>query len=450
MFKVLAVFLILFMGLLSSGIYLEVFTGIGIRFTGKKIAVIILELILYRAAVFLPDNEVFESILAVILITSVFFIMLHGVDSVRKYVTGFIKLSLILAEEFLFVVIGYFLSFLLMKDGYSFSGNGVNETQLFVSMLVASTAASLIPGLYLYLKYMRKHSYLLFRKREIIINIFYVFYLGLATFMVVSFMLSMGKQWNEIEFVTVRLSLFSLLTFSVIIIPLYIFRTLERDRLTSLARKQESFLESQLKAASSYRDSQEETRAFRHDIKNNLQVLLLMLYNGQDKEAIEYLEDMSGKLSSLTPKVITGDDMLDALVALKLKEMESKHIKFNIKGVIDGGIGWSPMDICAVFANALDNAIEAAAKVEEDKRFIDINIKKTDHNRLIEISNSCDGNVDTGAITGNGKNATSKKDKADHGYGTHNMINVAEKNNAIINFSCEDKKFTVTLISNRK
>ena len=450
MFRTIAVYLILFMSLLSSGIYLEVFSGIGIRFTGKKTAVIILELILYRIAVLFTENEALETLVLIILISSVFYIMLYGVGSVRKYVTGFIKLSLILAEEFFFVLTGFFLSILIMKDGYGFPGKPVSETQLFVSMLLSSTAACLIPGLYLYLKYIRKHSYILFRKREMIINLFYVLYLGLATFMIAIFIMSMGEQWNGPGFVTVRFSLFSLLTFSIIMIPLYIFRTLERDRLTSLARKQESFLESQLKAASSYRDSQEETRAFRHDIKNNLQVLLLMLYNGQDKEAIEYLEDMSGKLSSLTPKVITGDDMLDALVALKLKEMESKHIKFNIKGVIDGGIGWSPMDICAVFANALDNAIEAAEKVEEDKRFIDINIKKTDHNRLIEISNSCDGNVDTGAITGNGKNATSKKDKADHGYGTHNMINVAEKNNAIINFSCEDKKFTVTLISNRK
>ena len=450
MFKGIAVFMIFFWGLLASGIYLEVFSGIGIRFTGKKTAAIILELILYRTAVYILENEVLESILALILIFSIFFIMLYGVGSVRKYVTGFIKLSLILAEEFFFVGTGYFLSFLLTKDGYRFIGNTSNETQLFLSMLLSSITAFLIPGLYLYLKYMRKHSYLLFRKRENIINLFYVFYLGLTTFLVVSLMMSMGEQWNGSGFVIVRLSLFSLLIFSIIMIPLYVFRTLERDRLTSLARKQESFLESQLKAASGYRDSQEETRAFRHDIKNNLQALLLMLYNGQDKEAIKYLEDMSGKLSSLTPKVITGDDMLDALVAMKLKDMESRHIRFNIKGVIDGGIGWSPMDICAVFANALDNAIEAAEKVEEDKRFIDIIIKKTDHNRLIEISNSCDGNVDTRAITGFGKNATSKKDKADHGYGTHNMINIAEKNNAIINFSCEDKKFTVTLISNRK
>ena len=135
--------------------------------------------------------------------------------------------------------------------------------------------------------------------------------------------------------------------------------------------------------------------------------------------------------------------MVDSLISAKLSKMESLGIGFKTDGVIDGGLNWKPMDICTVFANLLDNAIEAAAKTENG--FISLEFRKSDHHRLIRASNSCTENVDCNALM-NGSHITSKEDKALHGYGLGNIRKTVEKYGGMMRIACKDYVFTMELV----
>ncbi len=136
---------------------------------------------------------------------------------------------------------------------------------------------------------------------------------------------------------------------------------------------QAQFLEAELQASRQYKAAQEDTRAFRHDVQNNLTVIAMMMQEGKIEDAQHYLNDLRSEISALSPKVVTEDEMVDALISAKLVRISECGITFRMDGVIDSGLNWKPMDICTVFANLLDNAIEAAANTENG--FIDLEFK---------------------------------------------------------------------------
>lgn len=308
----------------------------------------------------------------------------------------------------------------------------------------------LIPGgasLIMYASYIRKNKVLMFRKQDkVIVWVYSVFLFAIMIMFTDTAETPNSFQPQNSHDV---IFLFSLL-FIVIFIPIFLVKNCQSSFYGRLSEHQQYFLEAELNASKQYKTAQEETRAFRHDVQNNLTAVSMLMEQGKYDEAKQYIDDMRTDVSSFSPKVITGDEMLDSIVSAKLVKMNENRIKFTINGVIDGGLGWKPMDICTVFANALDNAIEASSQTSaEEKRFITLSIKKTDHQRLIRLENSCGGDIDCEFLLNDNLHFTSKKDKGLHGFGIRNMKKVIEKNGGMMKINCKNKRFTLDMILSR-
>lgn len=210
---------------------------------------------------------------------------------------------------------------------------------------------------------------------------------------------------------------------------------------------QEAYLATELEYIGQYKKQQVETKAFRHDIKNNLALTRMMLEKGQTDEAKAHIADMLGNVSALSPKYVTGDEMLDLIVFMKADKMEEKNIKFTLDGVVDGGLNIKAMDMCSIFANALDNAIEAASACEDP--YINFSIKRTDKFFILKITNSAKGKVDTGKLLST-SGYTSKKDKDHHGFGLMNVRRAVENCNGIIKAESDDSSFTLSVMMPRE
>ncbi|MBR3509243.1 MAG: ATP-binding protein [Lachnospiraceae bacterium] len=217
---------------------------------------------------------------------------------------------------------------------------------------------------------------------------------------------------------------------------------------------QEGYIAAELEYIDQYKRSQEETRAFRHDIANNLSLLSAMMGEGKYEEAEQYLNDLLGNVRGMSPKYVTGDEMLDCLVGMKAGRMEEAGIAFSIDGVADGGLSMKPTDICSIFANALDNAIEACENMpEERERIIRLEIKKAGQFFAIKLINTYEERTE-GIILGklfDGKERrTSKKDKSLHGYGAQNIKATVEKNNGILKSEAGEGWFTLSVMIPRQ
>ena len=215
----------------------------------------------------------------------------------------------------------------------------------------------------------------------------------------------------------------------------------ERDSLKQLNKINEELMDTQAKFFEASAKADSEIRSMRHDMRNNTQVLMLLLESKEYDKMREYLEEMSEGLAGTNVSSHTGDVIADAIIADKKKRAASEGIALNVTGAITG-VEISPVNMCKMLGNLLDNAIEAASNpglkdLAPEFKVIDLQFKHTENFFMISVTNPC---VDHPKIK-DGKIVTSKSDKKNHGFGISNIRSAAEDCGGELSVSCEEKPF---------
>lgn len=215
----------------------------------------------------------------------------------------------------------------------------------------------------------------------------------------------------------------------------------ERNDLKDLNRTNEELIASQTKFFEAQAKADDEIRSMRHDMKNNIQVLSLLLENGDYDEMRKYLEEMGENLSSTDISPHTGDTIADAIITDKTARAKEAGSDIKVSGkVIPDKI--SPVNMCKILGNLLDNAVEAVSdpaikELPEEVRIIEITFKKTDNFFMISVTNPC-ANMPT---LENGRIVTAKKDHKHHGFGLHNVETAAKECGGEFTVSCDEKPY---------
>ncbi|MBR3057197.1 MAG: GHKL domain-containing protein [Clostridiales bacterium] len=243
-----------------------------------------------------------------------------------------------------------------------------------------------------------------------------------------------------------------LLSLSAFVILFYIrVSQKERDSLKDINRINEELVSSQMRFYEATVKADTEIRALRHDMKNHVQVLTLLLGNQEYDQMRDYLQEMSTNLQSTDISAHTGDVIADAILSAKSTEAMKRGISLVTNGVISG-ISITPQDMCKMLANLLDNAIEAASDEritdlgEEFKKIV-VDFKKTEKFFMISVTNPCAEMVnmlEDEAATGERTFKTirtSKKDRQHHGFGLMNIQSAAENYDGEFSATCEEKPY---------
>lgn len=297
----------------------------------------------------------------------------------------------------------------------------------------------------LYMKYIRYGIAMLSGKYEGIMILIYVI---VSVFALVNVTISVEGSVDFFSGTIYWLTFIYRLTSVIllILIPLLLEKGRENIYYMEQSIKNAHLLEMQLMSYNTYREAQEDTRAFRHDINNNLAFIATLMREKKYDEAEKCVKELNGNIAALSQKVVTGDDMLDTLILSKMSLIKNNNINFVIKGVIAGGLGWKALDVCTVFANLIDNAVEACQKIENiQNRYIEISFRQAGYQRIITIKNTVNYISDAIKINDNIK-YTTKLDRENHGYGLQNIKNVIEKNNAMIQMKCDNMVFETDII----
>lgn len=176
-----------------------------------------------------------------------------------------------------------------------------------------------------------------------------------------------------------------------------------------------------------------------HDMNHHFDAIYHMLQLGQGEQAKKYIESLRNQKEYNKGEIQTGINVLDAI----LNEMD---IKAKKKGVIlkvestllPCDVGINNSDICSLFANLLENAVEAAAKE------VRVQIKLINRTIFVVIKN--DYSVEP--IKKDGTFLTHKKDKNLHGWGTQIVDQIVRKYEGDIQYETEDGYFIVYLMIN--
>ncbi len=187
--------------------------------------------------------------------------------------------------------------------------------------------------------------------------------------------------------------------------------------------------------------SDEDLRMFRHDYRNHMIVINSFLENGNTEQAREYMNTLNSNLGSALNKISTGNFITDAIINNKAIIAAESDIQINFDGQIPANV-IADEDLCTIFANILDNAIEATKKSTAQK-IIYIESAVRLGMFIIDVTNPVDKVV---KIRKDGTIKTTKQNSAEHGLGMRNVQKAVKKYDGSINITCENKLFNIGIM----
>ena len=179
-------------------------------------------------------------------------------------------------------------------------------------------------------------------------------------------------------------------------------------------------------------ESQNRVRALRHDMKNHILALQVLVQRKEVEEANQYLDSMKNFMTNPEEYVKTGNDMVDSLLNYKIQKANEVLNVVETKISIPEQLRLHSFDLNVLLGNLLDNAIDASMQTENKK--LKITIKLDKGILFLNICNSCQRIVD------GRKNflETTKEDKVNHGIGLRNVRRIVEKYHGDIEFLYEN------------
>ena len=185
-------------------------------------------------------------------------------------------------------------------------------------------------------------------------------------------------------------------------------------------------------------ENYEEMRKLRHDMQNKLITIQQFIEDDKILEAKDYLKDIEGKLTELSPFSSSGYTVVDSVINYKLSKAKMEGIKVNANVKLPKDLVFHTDDLVIVLGNLLDNAIEAAQKVGGNK-FISLKFFYYKGVMQLEIKNSFDGWVQKGEDGF----VTLKDRKEFHGIGLKSVNYIIKKYDGDIKFDYTGEEFTV-------
>ncbi|WP_194191280.1 sensor histidine kinase [Clostridium chrysemydis] len=187
---------------------------------------------------------------------------------------------------------------------------------------------------------------------------------------------------------------------------------------------------------------QEEVRRLWHDMKHHTNLLNTLIEKGEYDECRKYLASMSNTIDSNRSKSITRHSILDAILANKQKICSDKDINLILDIKVPKTLNINNFDLCVIFKNLLDNAIEANLNDKNKERYISVKSMVMNKYLYIEVLNS----KTTDIVKSKGKFLSSKTDGKLHGLGIESVKKSIEKYDGNIKFEFSDEWFKVTAL----
>lgn len=192
----------------------------------------------------------------------------------------------------------------------------------------------------------------------------------------------------------------------------------------------EEYMAAQAKHFEKVRESDLEMRRLRHDMKNHVLCMNELYRQKKQQELGEYLKQLYDTIIDIQSAIRTGNEIIDAIINEKAGEAEQFKIKIQVDGDFKG-ITIAAMDLCTIFSNLLDNAVEAVKSVKESDREIIVSTKKTGSFLFLTIENNTAFEVE---ISDNIK--TTKNNKKEHGFGIGNVDKAVKKYGGEFRLDC--------------
>ena len=273
--------------------------------------------------------------------------------------------------------------------------------------------------------------------------------LTITSFTISSWIMSMilvnpAFSQNESWSIAMRLSLVLLALFVCTTVPVLLITVLTNSHLKKQNEIFERELEAQANHYSALAKSNYELRRFRHDFSNIRIGITKSLNENDPQTALEMLTFGQNSLYQATDEIVpfdTGNGIVDAILSDKQSKAKVHNIAIHFSGSVPPA-ALSPVDLCVIFGNTVDNAIEACQKLPTDmEKTISISSICCNGYIFITIENPV---AQTVTITNNFV-STTKENSNLHGFGLYSLNKTIKKYDGELKLTSENNTFRVNM-----
>lgn len=234
------------------------------------------------------------------------------------------------------------------------------------------------------------------------------------------------------------ITIFELTLYLIVFILFYIFSktTIEKTKLT----ERNNILEIQKSYTESLQSYIKYTSKARHDFKHSVHVMSRLADEGNLSALKDYIAQYENSLTVTAPVRICKSEALNALFNHYRQQAIENNVDINWRIDLPENSRILDVDLCSIFGNILENAIDGCCTVEEGKRYF---------NLTSEIKGDCLYIVSTNnygkPLIMDGEEFSSTKHQG-KGIGLYSMKSITDVYDGIFEAGNNDGEFFVNIV----
>ncbi len=260
------------------------------------------------------------------------------------------------------------------------------------------------------------------------------------------FYVMMSMAMSVPTLITQRLDQMPAFILLLVLLPflyVHIFTTLNHQQKIHETQAQDNILSVQINSLLSrveeFRAANTQLREERHDFRHKMRTIATLASNGEYEKLNATIAEYTSAQQEQPLENYCKFTLLDAVLSSYLQEAKRKNIRVSAKIALPEVLPVNESELATMFANAIENAINACEKIEPNKRYIEIKTI-TVPCLMLMVRNSFDGVI---AFDENGIPISPKRE---HGFGTRSIVTFCEKNRAFYEFKTEQQDFILKVI----
>lgn len=190
-----------------------------------------------------------------------------------------------------------------------------------------------------------------------------------------------------------------------------------------------------------YKEEQQDMASFRHDWKNHMLLLQSMFERKEYEKAEAYFADLSRQRLQGSYQALSGNEIIDMILYAKSEQIADTDIRLSCDGSLSILNFMEPVDCCILFANLIDNAIEANISYQGD-RYITIQGVRHPGTIMIRIENPTAQEISRkGEVL-----ISTKPDSLQHGIGSRNAFEIIHKYAGEYTITNQENLFAIQIV----
>lgn len=226
---------------------------------------------------------------------------------------------------------------------------------------------------------------------------------------------------------------------SSFLLLMIVFKIIKDIKEKSEERLLKEKIDIQYKYYLNLQESQNKVKKLYHDINNH--IFCIKNLSSEKEDVNKYIDEMSKELNQFKEIHNTGNMILDIILNEKQNICNENNIDLTCDVNFSKCNFIEMTDVCSIFSNILDNAIEACNKTSMDKKYIKIRGTLVKSYYVIRCENSKTNRLEIR----NSKIITSKKDKFIHGIGLKSVKSSLKKYNEDLEIEDFKNKFLLQI-----